>query len=62
MKLLKTSEVAEMLNLPEATLRYWRHKGIGPTSFKLGLKHVVYKEEDVLAWIEKQYAETGEGD
>lgn len=62
MQLLRTSEVAEMLGMPEATLRYWRHIGTGPKSFKLGPRRVVYKDEDVLAWIEKQYTETGEGD
>jgi hypothetical protein len=28
------AEVAAFLRVPEATLRYWRHLGIGPASFK----------------------------
>lgn len=47
------TEVAEALRTPEATLRYWRHKGIGPPSFKIG-RRVVYREDDVAAWVEAQ--------
>lgn len=52
--LLKTAEVSVVTRVPEATLRYWRHIGTGPKSFKLG-RHVVYKREDVEAWIAAQY-------
>jgi DNA-binding transcriptional MerR regulator len=52
-KLLTTNEVAEMTRLAAETLRYWRWKGIGPRSFRLGSR-VVYRETDVLAWIEEQ--------
>ncbi|WP_336707550.1 helix-turn-helix transcriptional regulator [Oerskovia sp. USHLN155] len=54
-KLLRTVEVADLLGLPEGTLRYWRHCGTGPASFRLGPRRVVYKEADVLAWVEAQY-------
>ncbi|MBD7980044.1 helix-turn-helix transcriptional regulator [Oerskovia merdavium] len=53
--LLRTAEVAELLGLPEATLRYWRHCGTGPKSFTLGPRRVVYREDDVLAWVQAQY-------
>jgi predicted DNA-binding transcriptional regulator AlpA len=36
-----------------ATLRYWRHLGTGPRSFRLG-RRVVYRLADVGAWIEAQ--------
>lgn len=52
--LLTLSEAAERMRVPEATLRYWRHKGTGPRSAKLG-RRVVYRERDVDAWIEKQF-------
>lgn len=35
------------------TLRYWRRIGEGPPSFKVG-RRVVYKLEDVEAWLEGQ--------
>ena len=30
-RLLTGAEVAERLNMPQATLRYWRHVGEGPS-------------------------------
>lgn len=54
-RLLTVDEVAEDTRIPAATLRFWRHKGTGPKSFKLG-RRVVYRESDVLAWVEAQYA------
>ena len=36
-KILTLSEVAELIRVPAATLRYWRHQGTGPQSFKMGL-------------------------
>lgn len=48
---LKTAEAAELAGMPESTMRYFRHVGRGPKSFKLG-RSVRYAEEDVLAWIE----------
>lgn len=56
-KLLTVSEVAELTRLSEATLRYFRHEGTkGPKSAKLG-RRVVYRESDVLAWIDKAFAD-----
>jgi predicted DNA-binding transcriptional regulator AlpA len=51
--LLTLVETAERLKTPEATLRYWRHKGEGPASFKLG-RRVVYAESVVDAWVAAQ--------
>ena len=54
-RLLTLAEVAEMLRTSPDTLRYWRHIGTGPRSGKIG-RRVVYRERDVTAWIEAQYA------
>lgn len=32
-ELMTIGEVAELLRVPVATLRYWRHLGAGPASF-----------------------------
>lgn len=56
MKLLRMPEVAKMTGVPEATLRYWRHCNRGPKSANLGGRRVVYREEDVIAWIDAQFA------
>jgi excisionase family DNA binding protein len=51
-RLLTLDEVAERTRTPLATLRYWRHRGEGPPTFKLG-RRVVAREEDVDAWIDE---------
>ncbi|MFW7415782.1 helix-turn-helix transcriptional regulator [Demequina sp. SO4-18] len=43
--------VSERTGVPINTLRYWRHLGQGPQSFRLG-RRVVYAVSDVEAWIE----------
>ena len=48
--LLTISEAAEVLRAPVATLRYWRHLGSGPHSFRLG-RRVLYRRDDLHAWI-----------
>ncbi len=55
-RLLTFDEVAELIRVPAATLRYWRHRGTGPKSFKMGPRRVMYRERDVLQWIDGQYA------
>lgn len=55
-ELLNTDEVAELTRVPPTTLRYWRHMGTGPKSFKMGGRRVMYRRADVEAWISEQYA------
>jgi DNA-binding transcriptional MerR regulator len=52
-ELLTISEVAAIVRAPIATLRYWRHLGTGPHSFRLG-RRVVYRVADLRAWIDAQ--------
>ena len=52
-ELLTITEVAELLRTPVATLRYWRHLGIGPASFRIG-RRVMYRRSDVEEWINAQ--------
>jgi hypothetical protein len=49
-ELMTLVEVAELLRVPQATLRYWRHLGTGPESFKIG-RHVRYRRIDVVRWL-----------
>jgi predicted DNA-binding transcriptional regulator AlpA len=53
--ILNTAEVSGVTRAPVPTLRWWRHKGIGPRWFRVGPRKVFYKESDVLAWMEEQY-------
>jgi DNA-binding transcriptional MerR regulator len=52
-RLLTITEAAELLRIPVATLRWYRHLDIGPLSFKLG-RHVMYRAEDLFAWVDAQ--------
>ncbi len=36
-EMLTLQEACRFLRIPEGTLRYWRHLGSGPRSFKIGL-------------------------
>lgn len=49
-ELLTITEAAELLRAPVATLRYWRHLGTGPRSFRLG-RRVLYRADDLRDWI-----------
>ena len=51
--LLTTAEVAQITRSPVSTLRYWRHLGTGPHSFRLG-RRVVYRRADVTEWLNQQ--------
>jgi hypothetical protein len=56
--LLTLAEAAAVLRTPVATLRYWRHLGVGPDGFRLG-RRVVYRRADVDRWVtERQQAES----
>jgi excisionase family DNA binding protein len=54
--LLTITEAADLLRAPVATLRYWRHLGTGPRSFRLG-RRVLYRTDDLHAWIAQQHAQ-----
>lgn len=50
-------EVSAMTGVPVATLRWWRHLGTGPSSFKIA-NRVRYDRADVVAWLDEQRAAT----
>jgi predicted DNA-binding transcriptional regulator AlpA len=50
-ELLTIDEAAAIVRAPVATLRYWRHLGTGPRSFRLG-RRVVYRTDDLHDWIQ----------
>ncbi len=47
---MTTPEVADVLRTPVETVRFWRHVGKGPKSFKVG-RRVLYAREDVESFI-----------
>ena len=52
MQLLTSKEVAEMMSIPEGTLRYWRKIGVGPAWVKLE-GTIRYDAADVKAYVER---------
>lgn len=58
--MLTLDEAAELVRAPVATLRYWRHMGTGPRSFRVG-RAVRYWRADVLAWLHEQTIHSGVG-
>jgi excisionase family DNA binding protein len=52
-RLLEPEDVAAMLRVPKSTLYAWRYRGEGPPSLRIG-KHLRYKREAILEWIEQQ--------
>jgi predicted DNA-binding transcriptional regulator AlpA len=52
-ELLTLAEAAAIVRVPEATLRYWRHLGEGPHSFRIG-RTVRYWRSEVLSWLEAE--------
>lgn len=59
-RLLLMPEVSEITRTPIDTLRFWRHTGEGPPSFKLG-RRVVYDEVKLHRWIAAQAHKEGVG-
>ena len=58
--LLTITEAAALLRAPVATLRYWRHLGTGPASFRLG-RRVLYRRDDLHTWIDAQRVQRRDG-
>jgi excisionase family DNA binding protein len=48
---LTTAEVAHLCRTSPDTVRFWRHVGRGPKSFKVG-RRVLYQRGDVERWLE----------
>lgn len=59
-RLLDQKELAAYIGKSTAWCERARWAGEGPRWVKLG-RHVRYKAEDVLAWIESSYHSGGEG-
>jgi hypothetical protein len=57
-KLLTIAEAADLVRAPIATLRYWRHLGTGPCSFRLG-RRVLYRYADLILWIDEHHDHNG---
>lgn len=53
---MTTEEVAELCRVDSATVRWWRHVGRGPHSFRLAQsRRVLYRRADVEQWLAEAY-------
>jgi excisionase family DNA binding protein len=50
--LMLLEEVAEFTRLSTSTLRWLRHRGEGPTGFKLG-RRLMFRRAEVQEWIRR---------
>lgn len=49
-RFITTHEVAELLRTSPESVRFWRHVGKGPASFKVG-RRVLYDSAEVEQWL-----------
>jgi len=54
-RLLSPQDLAELLQIPTATLYKWRHTGDGPLGIRVG-RHVRYRPADVDRWLKSREA------
>jgi excisionase family DNA binding protein len=57
-EILTVPELAEYLDVPVRTVRFWRERGGGPTGFRVG-KRLYFRADDVAAWLASMSANTG---
>lgn len=57
---LSTAGASIYTGIPESTLRYYRHLGVGPASYRIRHR-VVYDVADLDAWIAAEKAKTVRG-
>lgn len=55
---LTTAEVADLCRTSPDTVRYWRHVGRGPESFKVG-RRVLYDAQVVEDWLHRLQEKAG---
>ena len=53
--ILNFNEASEYVHVSVDTLRYWRHKGTGPKSFRMG-RRVFFRQSDLDAFIAEKAA------
>ena len=59
-ELLTIEQVADLIRMPVATLRYWRVLDSGRCGFIIG-RRLRYWRQDVLDWLDEQRESTGRG-
>lgn len=55
--LMTVEDIHKETGIPKDTIRWWRHVGRGPVTFKLG-RRVMCRREDFEAWLSDAYGAT----
>lgn len=53
-ELLTIQQLAELLQVPVATIYRWRHRGEGPRGIRVSGRHVRYRRADVEKFLEER--------
>jgi predicted DNA-binding transcriptional regulator AlpA len=56
-RLIRIPEVSRITGFAPNTLRAWRHRKVGPRSFRVA-GAVMYRETDVREWLAQQLAKS----
>ena len=56
-QIFSIEEAAAFCHAAIGTMRYWRQRGEGPPSFKIG-RHVRYWRSELVRWLVEQARET----
>ena len=51
---LTVPQLAEVLQVPVATIYRWRHLGEGPRGIRVSGRHVRFRRSDVEAWLQER--------
>jgi predicted DNA-binding transcriptional regulator AlpA len=58
--ILRLPQISEKTGIPEATIRWYRHRGVGFETFLLARRICAY-EDEIDKWIAKQAAQSRRG-
>jgi predicted DNA-binding transcriptional regulator AlpA len=53
-RLLSAADLAELLSVPERTIRSWQFSGMLPKPIPLGKKLIRWRPGDIRAWLDAQ--------
>jgi hypothetical protein len=57
-ELLTPQETSQFLKVPVSTLKWWRHRHMGPPYIAFGgSTHIRYRRSDLEGWLEAQTVE-----
>ncbi len=59
---LNDKEVSARYPVNERSLQRWRNTGDGPPYIRVGARRVLYRESDIIAWMERKTFQSHEAE